>query len=150
MKKKSVSNEAKTHFLNLFKIALADNDIDPLELKFLYEVGQNQGIDKSKIDEIIENPHKIKFEAIKTEVGIFSCLHDVARMVVADGKIDPREIDLFKQICRIFSIKDALASDLIEYLVENAKDYSGNDTPHSELLTKFKQKHSIENLRRSF
>ena len=117
-----LNNIQKVHFLNLFHIALSDNEIDPFELKELYRIGDENGVPKNEIDFIIENPHKVKSGEIKNDLQLFHNFLDISRMILADNKIDPREIELFKRIARRYNVNPDTADALIEYLVDIIKN----------------------------
>jgi len=117
----SLNNIQKTHFLNLFHIALSDNEIDPLELKELYRIGEENGVPKGEIDFIIENPHKVKTSEIKSDLQLFHNFLDISRMILADNKIDPREILLFRRLAKRYNIKPDIADNLIEHLIDFIK-----------------------------
>ena len=48
----------KSHFLNLYHIALCDMQIEPVELEKLYSIGIEKGISTSEIDSIVLHPDK--------------------------------------------------------------------------------------------
>ena len=76
------NNIQKAHFLNLFHIALSDNEIDPLELKELYRIGDENGVPKDEIDFIIENPHKVKTTEIDNDLQLFHNFLDISRILL--------------------------------------------------------------------
>tara|TARA_B100001750_G_scaffold12632_1_gene9095 strand:- start:27 stop:476 length:450 start_codon:yes stop_codon:yes gene_type:complete len=126
-----LNNIQKSHFLNLFHIALSDNEIDPLELKELYRIGDENGVPKDEINFIIENPHKVQASEINSDLQLFHNFLDISRMILADNKIDPREILLFKRLAKRYNIKTDIAEALIEHLIDLIKDnpqatYSAN------------------------
>ena len=111
----------KSHFLNLFQIALSDTEIHPEELKFLYDFGISRGVDQEKIDELIDNPHKIRFEIPSSIYERIEFLFDFAKMVLADGKIDPREIKIFKNLAKDFEFQEDNIPEIIDFLIEETK-----------------------------
>lgn len=131
---KNIEN-LKSHFLNLYSIALSDNHIDTIELELLYKFGEERGIKKEEIEEIILNPNKVKFiipEDILTKVEY---LYDFARMVWADTKIDEFEIKSLIRFCIKFGFEENNAEAITNFLIEEAK----NETPKIDLFEKVKQ-----------
>lgn len=125
-----LNQELESHFLNLYTVALSDSMIDTKELEFLYQFGEERGVSSEKIDEIISNPHKIRFTIPENVFQKIDHLFDFAHMVLADGKIDTREIDIFKKICIKYSFEEENIPDLIEFLIEEAK----KGTPKDEIF----------------
>ena len=117
-----LNNIQKSHFLNLFHIALSDNEIDPLELKELYRIGDENGVPKDEINFIIENPHKVQASEINSDLQLFHNFLDISRMILADNKIDPREILLFRRLAKRYNVTSDIADSLIEYLIDLIKD----------------------------
>ena len=120
-----VTSELSSHFLNLYNIALSDTNLDTEELNFLYEFGASRGINKDSIDYVIRNPHKVKFEMPKGVYEKIECLYDFAKMILADGIIDPREINIFEAFILRFGFAQENAQEIINFLIEEAKQ----DTP---------------------
>ena len=86
---------------------------------------------KDEINFIIENPHKVQASEINSDLQLFHNFLDISRMILADNKIDPREILLFKRLAKRYNIKTDIAEALIEHLIDLIKDnpqatYSAN------------------------
>ena len=87
-----MTDNLQSHFLNLYAMALSDNQIDTVELEVLYKIGQEKGVDKSEIDQIILNPDKVKFSFPDTLSEKVVYLYDLAKIILADGIVDKNEI----------------------------------------------------------
>ena len=61
-------------------------------------------------------------------------LYDFARIIWADGKVDDEERRVLKKYCVIFGFEVDSASELSDWLLENAKE----NISHKELITKIK------------
>ena len=116
-----IDSNLQSHFLNLYTVALSDTEVDTEELEFLYKFGEERGIKKDKIDYIIENPHKVRFNVPENIFEKVEHLYDFAYMIIADNRIDPREIDIFKKLCKRYRFKEENIPDIIEFLLEEAK-----------------------------
>ena len=125
----------KSHFYNLFSIALADSTIDPLEIKFLYDLGVSRGFDKNEIDYIIENPHKVRFFMPQTVYEKIEQLYDLVQMMLADGIVEPREIVICEAIGKKIGFMEENIRDLIDFLIEECK----KGTPKNELIETVKE-----------
>lgn len=115
----------KSHFLNLFSLALADNSVEPSELEVLYNVGLEHNFEKSEIDYLIDNPHKVKFNPPDNKQDIARQLYDLAKLLIADGKIDVREISSLKTFCHKVGISANKTETIISLLIDEVK--SNND-----------------------
>jgi len=111
----------KSHFLNLFSLALSDNNVEPSELEILYEIGIEYGFDKREIDFLIENPHKVKIDLPESNDEIIRQLIDLTRIILADGKIDIREISSLKAYCKNVGLDEKKLEEIIMILVDGLK-----------------------------
>jgi uncharacterized tellurite resistance protein B-like protein len=144
-----VDNFQKSHFLNLFNIALSDNSVDPMELKELYRIGEESGVSIEEIDFIIENPHKVKTTQYDNDFQLFNALLNVSQMILADGKIDPREITLFKRILASNNVNREIGESLIEYLIDFVKADDSNHYSTSlvnDLYKNFLETNNLEKI----
>lgn len=117
----TIESMHRHHFMNLFSVAIADNNLDPTELKFLYELGIEKGLTKEQIDDIIANPHKARFIKPSSLLDAIDQLYDIVQMVLQDGKIHPHEVDLCKSFAKRFDIKEEIIDELIEKLIEEVR-----------------------------
>ncbi|MGA1865358.1 MAG: hypothetical protein ACMUHX_09870, partial [bacterium] len=54
-------------------------------------------------------------------------LYDFAQMVLADNNIDPREIEVFSDLCRRLGFVEDNIPDLIDFLIEETKNGSSKE-----------------------
>jgi len=120
----------KSHFLNLYSMALADIEFDETEIAVLYRLGESRGIPRNEIDTIILNPSQAKFHAPQTIEEKVEYLYDYARMILADGKVEHYELKTLEKFCSKFDFRDENIPAIIELLVEAAK----NNVATNELL----------------
>jgi L-2-hydroxyglutarate oxidase LhgO len=119
----TLNDELKTHFINLYSMALADEQIDTKELEMLYKIGLEKGISKEEMDEILFNVDIYEVEKripndILTKVEY---LFDFVQMIIADGIIDYREKEMLKKFCLKFGFIEDNINTIIEFLIEEAK-----------------------------
>jgi uncharacterized tellurite resistance protein B-like protein len=130
LNKMSLTNGLKSHFLNLYHLALSDSDVDVLELEMLYRIGEERGVSSDQIQEIVLQPDKVRFSIPESEIEKVKCLYDFARIAWADGKIDSNEQRLLEMFCSKFDVEENKVSLLAEFLFDEAK----KDTSLEELL----------------
>lgn len=134
MMKNHISPSLKTHFLNLYSIALSDLNIDTKELELLYEFGKRRGIGKEEINSLILNANKIKFTIPESLEERIEYLYDFAIMIWIDGKVEDFEKKYLVRFCRIFGFVEEQIEAIAEFLLEEAK----KGTKFQELLSLIK------------
>ena len=130
-----MTENLQSHFLNLYSIALADTQIDTVELEALYKIGQEKGIEKSEIDYVILNPDKVKFSFPDTLEEKIIYLFDFAKIILVDGIVDKNEIKTLELFCNRFGFEETNASAITEFLIDSAKE----NKPTDELLQIIKE-----------
>lgn len=130
-----ITNGQRNYFTNLFQVALADNEVSPAELNFLYELGISRGFFKEQIDEIIANPHKTRFEKPHSLIEAIEQLYDLVQMLWMDGKVHLHEVELIKSFAKRFDINDEIVEELVETLIEQVKA----GISKSDLINEIKQ-----------
>lgn len=138
---KIINGKLKSHFLNLYIISLSDSTFDPKERELLYNIGLERGLIKSEIDFITKNPHRVRFYKPKSIYEKFEHLFDFARMILADGIIDPREIDVFSTLAKKLEFNEEIIPELIDIFIDEVKKNTFKD----EIFKIIKQKLKIEN-----
>ncbi len=117
-----MTKDLQSHFLNLYSIALADAQIDTIELEVLYRIGEEKGIEPSEIDAIILHPDKIKFTLPSTLDEKISYLYDFAKIILADGIVDTSERHTLELFCRRFGFEEDNVSSIADFLLASAKE----------------------------
>ena len=111
----------KSHFLNLYFIALSDLEVDTTELELLYKLGENRGIKKDEINDIIINPDHAKIRIPESLDVKIEYLYDFALMIQADNKIDEFERIALKRFCKIFGFLDENINEITDYILNEVK-----------------------------
>jgi hypothetical protein len=120
----------KSHFLNLYSVALSDCQVDTTELELLYKFGEERGIPKEDIEKVILHPHKVSFTIPEDILKKIEYLYDYARMIWADKKVDPFEEATLIKFCIKFGFEKKNAKGIADFLIEEAK----KDTPKAEVF----------------
>jgi len=123
----NINGKLKSHFLNLYIISLSDSTFDQKERELLYNIGIERGLNKSEIDFITKNPHKVRFYKPNGIYEKFEHLYDFARMILADGIIDPREIEVFSILAKKLEFKEEDIPELINLFVDEVKKNTQKD-----------------------
>ncbi|MCA2538951.1 MAG: hypothetical protein IM550_06830 [Microcystis sp. M54BS1] len=112
----------KSHFLNLYAMALSDTQIDTVELETLYKIGEEKGIEKSEIDEIILKPDQVKFAFPNSLDEKIIYLYDFAKIILADGVVDKNERNTLELFCTRFGFEEDNISKIADFLIASAKE----------------------------
>ena len=126
-----LTKEFKSHFLNMYLIAMSDNDFDEKEMQTILKIGEDKGITKEEFEKIIINPVEVEFKIPDDIIKRIEYLFDFAKIVWADGKVDDNERLALINFCEKFSFDKETALELTEWLLQIAK----NDITYEQLYT---------------
>lgn len=107
-------NKKKSHLKNLIELALADGNIDEVELKLLMDIAAKLDMSAEDIEEIRNHPEHVKFYPPSSDKAKVRQISELVKMMIADKKIEPNEIKL----CKNLAIKLNLAPNIIDDLLE--------------------------------
>jgi hypothetical protein len=130
-----LNHELKSHFLNLYFLALSDTQIDTTELEMLFKLGQDRGIEKEEIEKIILHPDSFKFTIPQDPLTKIEYLYDYVTMILADGKIDEHEQLTLKKFCIKFGFDERNVPAIMQFLIEEAM----NGTDKHVIIEQVKQ-----------
>jgi len=121
MPAKQLDANLKSHFLNLYSIALADTQIETTEIELLYKIGIERGIDKKEIEKLILFPDKVKFSIPESINDKIEFLYDLARIIWIDGKVDVYEEKALEMFCSKFGFLDENIKTISQFLISEVK-----------------------------
>jgi len=130
MENLKMNDDMKSHFLNLYSIALSDCQIDTTELDLLFKFGEERGVPREDIEKIILHPNKVKFEIPEDIMTKVEYLYDFARMIWADKRVDPFEETTLQKFCVKFGFEENNSKNIANFLIEEAK----KETPKSQIF----------------
>lgn len=122
-----------THFKNLVVVAMADNQLDEYEKRFLLEKAVLMNIDSNIVDELITNVNQLEFNVPNTIEGKEDQLSEIISMALADGVMHPYE----KKLCKQFTYKLGLSDDDLEQSITFLKKALMKNVKSSNALSKF-------------
>ncbi|HEX8562700.1 MAG TPA: hypothetical protein VF676_06950 [Flavobacterium sp.] len=112
-----ITSELKSHFLRLYKMALADDNFGVLELQMLYHFAEERGVPKEELDKLLLHPTG-NDAAIPEELSKrIEYLYDLAVMILIDNIITEDERNTLKKYCRKFGFLDENVEELANYLL---------------------------------
>lgn len=111
-----ITDEMKSHFMNLYNMVLADGTVKPEELLQIYKIGQRHGVTEEEFNRLLISP--ASFAAPETLEQKVASLYDLVEIILADKEVDSDEVATLKRYCIRFGFEpenvDAIASFLIE------------------------------------
>lgn len=127
-----MDKKIKSHFFNLYCMAIADGNVAPKELEQLYKIGSDYyGVSPEEIQEVVFSTDITLYKPETKEEKII-LLYDLALIAWADGGIDEGEKGLLEKFAVRFDVSYNQIKTLVEFLLENAKQ----NVSHEELLKK--------------
>lgn len=108
----------KSHLKNLIAVAMSDGNMDGNEAKALFAVATRLGIDEINIRHLVANHNDIKFVLPKDRKDRIQQFWDLIMIILADGKIEDREMVVFEQFAMKLGVRKAIIAGLIRKLVE--------------------------------
>jgi len=125
-KEDSVKKQNLQHLANLFYIALADGEICDSEQKKINEIRERMGVSESEYNDLIEkildgSYGKNNIISPSSDDEAFDQIRELASLVVEDGKIDDKEIEVLKMLSTAmgFEAKDNELIKGLEAFQEN-------------------------------
>lgn len=118
MSTKPIDESLKAHFLSLYGLTIADNNVHPKELETLYQIGLEYGISKEEICSIVISPNSTMVAPNTTEEKI-AYLYNLTRIAYADGKIVDEEKELIKKYVEKFGFPAENSTDIVNYFLES-------------------------------
>ena len=116
-----IDNELQGHFLNLYMLALSDNNFDEKELETILQIGEEKGISQKAFEEIIIHPTAIKIQYPTKFLDKIRLLYDYTRVIWADNKVEEDEKISFLKFCNKFGFEAQESEELFIWLLELAK-----------------------------
>ena len=117
----TISAELKSHFLQLYQIALLEGDFGTLELKMLYDFAEERGISRTHLDALLLEPQtneNLIPESIEKKIEY---LCDFTAMIWVDQIITADERSALEKYIKSFGFLDENIAPLADYLIEAIK-----------------------------
>ncbi len=117
--------EKETTVKNAIAVMLADGRIDPNEMELLNMICQRVGLSQKQLKSILQNPEKIEFTPAKNPNDRMQQLIDMVAMMMIDGDIDPREMDVCKTLAARLGFRSSVVTELVEHIVNELEKSKG-------------------------
>ena len=109
----------KGHLRNLVALARVDENIHEAELDFIYKAGRRYGLKERQIAAILQEQKMPAPIMPASHEGKINLLFDLVGMMLADGIVEPRELEFCDDIARKFSLTHEIVHKIIDYIQRN-------------------------------
>lgn len=134
------SKRRKSHFKNLFVVAFADGELDHNELDFINKIATRLEIPEKDVKNVLKNPDNIEFYAPENEEERFAQLYELVSIMMVDGDIDEKEVQLCKNFARKLDYKPHVVDQLVDDIRKAVKEKMGADLLYKNLKHKLTEK----------
>lgn len=126
-----ITDEMKSHFMNLYNMVLADGTVKPEELLQVYRIGQRHGISEEEFNRLLISP--ASFIAPETLEQKVTFLYDMVEIILADQDIDHDEVATLKRYCIRFGFEPENVDAISSFLIESVKSGKPLDSVIQEI-----------------
>lgn len=130
-----LKKQNKDYFVNLVRIALADDVITENEMELLHRIGKTLGFTDPEIDFLIETTNKSDYIPPNELSERFGQVFGIVKMILADGVIDKNEMRLASSFATKSGFNENEIPKLLNLLLDGIKNGKDDD----ELFEVFKK-----------
>jgi len=127
----------RSHFKNLYLVALADGDVDRDEMDLIVGLAEKFNMAAEEVTEIIRNPDAVAFVIPKTPEEHMEHLYDLVTVMMVNAQIDEKELYLCKSLAVKLGCEEDLVDSLIRDLIERAMKGMAPEKVISDLMYKY-------------
>lgn len=115
------AKERKSALVNVLGVMVADGKIDINEQVFLAKVAVRLGMNEKEFKKVLANPSAVEFTPPKDNKERVYQLLDLITMMLADGQITQREMELCINVASRLGFATATVPTLINGIIQRAK-----------------------------
>lgn len=113
----------------------ADDNIDPIEVKYVKGIAQQLGLTEEDINEVLSDPERYKLKPPSHEQDRMTILYFVLFTMSIDGKIHEEE----ERICFKLGLRLGFNEHLTRDLIYVMKKYLNKQLPNDALLNEIRK-----------
>ena len=122
MQNPEITENLKSHFLRLFRIALCDENFSELEMKMLYEFASKRNIPRTELDKILLNPHNSNDFIPTSTLEKVEYLYDLTQMIWIDGEVSADERITLEKYIKLFGFEEDNAGGIATYMIDSVQE----------------------------
>lgn len=111
-----------SHLRNLIILSQADGIVKPEEVLLIESVMARENMSKSDYDYCMNNLDQIAFSVPSDYGERIEYLHDMIRLMMIDGDIDDRELELCYECASVMEIPQSSKKHIIDNMIGLIKD----------------------------
>ncbi len=111
------SKEKKGAVMNAVCVMLSDGHVDPREYELLKRILARVNMNEAEMKDMIAHPEKIQFTVPQSQDERQMQLIDIVFMMMADGKIDTREMKIVLQFASMLGFTPQTVADLVKNII---------------------------------
>ena len=115
------TKEKKAAVMNAIAVMLADGRIDPSELALLNKICRRVGLNEKKLKKMLSDPGKVKFIVPQNRDERVCQLIDMVFMMMADGKIDQREVRVTERFAGHLGFSPSMVAKLVKGIIDGSQ-----------------------------
>lgn len=124
----------KAHLKNLLELALSDGQFDDIEAEYILSLAQRFNVSQNELKKLKENVNKIEYKPPVNDREKFDHLHQLVRMMLMDGEVHDREMEICKTLCVRLGLKAELVEDFVNVIGEEVAKEVPSDIIIAKLL----------------
>lgn len=125
---------AKGHLKNLMEIAASDGSFDGIEVDYLLSLAGRFNISEEELKKIQDQPTTVEYQPPTTDKERFEHLYQLACMMMIDGVVHDREIELCKRFAIKLNLKPEFVDDMVAVINGDEKKETPTDVVIGKLL----------------
>jgi uncharacterized tellurite resistance protein B-like protein len=106
----------RNHLTILSHLARVDGELEEKERNLIFSLGKKYGLNDDEITSIIEDPSPFKIDSV-TLLDRFEQFGNVIEMVLADEKIQERELKFCANLAKKMGVQDIMIQILIKLII---------------------------------
>ena len=115
------TKEKKAAVMNVIAVMVADGTVDSSEKALLNKVCRRVGLSEKKLKKMLSNPGKVQFIVPRSPDERVYQLIDMVFMMMADGKIDERELRVTKTFAGRLGFSPSMVAKLVKGIIDGSQ-----------------------------
>lgn len=114
--------KVKNHIANLVAISSVDGKFSKSEAEAILKICERYGLQRQDINEMIKDGSTSNYVIPADSYEKLEQIYDFVTLILADGSIDTKELDLCREITKLLQINQANINNLIMNMVDDVRD----------------------------
>ncbi|MDX2188328.1 MAG: hypothetical protein SFY32_00570 [Bacteroidota bacterium] len=123
----------RNHISNLVKLSLVDGKLSKSEVEILLSICDRYNMPKQEFVQIMKDGYTTNYIIPSDSYEKLEQIYDFVLLMLADKTMDPKELDLCKNLCKILRIKDEAINNLILTVIDCIQEDKSFDSEKMNL-----------------